>query len=127
MRALLDTHTFLWWLTDDRRLSERASGVIADGAELLFSAASAWEIAIKARLGKLVVPEDLEPFLTDQLQREAIEVLPVYLSHAMGVYNLPDHHRDPFDRLLVAQCATEDLPLLSADAAFERYPIEVIW
>lgn len=128
MRALLDTHAFLWWITDDSRLSGRAREFISAGEnELLFSAASGWEVAIKADLGKIELPEDPERFLTEQLHRNAVGVLPVNLGHAMGVYSLPDHHRDPFDRLLVAQCVSEGLPLLSRDTAFERYPVEVIW
>lgn len=128
MRALLDTHAFLWWVTDDPRLSEAAREFISDGQnELLFSAASGWEIAIKAHLGKVHLPENPERFLTDQLHRNDIEALSVRLGHALGVYGLPSHHRDPFDRLLVAQCAVERVPLLSADAVFERYPVEVIW
>lgn len=128
MRALLDTHAFLWWITDDSRLSGRAREFISAGEnELLFSAASGWEVAIKADLGKIELPEDPERFLTEQLHRNAVGVLPVNLGHAMGVYSLPDHHRDPFDRLLVAQCVSERLPLLSRDTAFERYPVEVIW
>jgi PIN domain nuclease of toxin-antitoxin system len=128
LRALLDTHAFLWWITDDSRLSERAREFISDGEnELLFSAASGWEVAIKAGLGKIELSEDLERFLTEQLHRNAVGVLPVNLGHAMGVYGLPDHHRDPFDRLLVAQCVSERLPLLSRDTAFQRYPVEVIW
>jgi PIN domain nuclease of toxin-antitoxin system len=128
LRALLDTHAFLWWITDDSRLSERAREFISAGEnELLFSAASGWEVAIKAGLGKIELPEDLERFLTEQLHRNAVGVLPVNLGHAIGVYSLPDHHRDPFDRLLVAQCVSERLPLLSRDTSFQRYPVEVIW
>lgn len=128
MRALLDTHAFLWWITDDSRLSERAREFISAGEnELLFSAASGWEVAIKAGLGKIELSEDLERFLTEQLHRNAVGVLPVNLGHAMSVYGLPDHHRDPFDRLLVAQCVSERLPLLSRDTAFQRYLVEVIW
>ena len=128
MKGLLDTHAFLWWITDDSRLSEKAREFISDGEnELFFSAASGWEISIKAHLGKIELPEHPERFLTEQLHQNAVGVLPVNMSHALGVYGLPDHHRDPFDRLLVAQCAAEELPLISADRAFERYPVEVIW
>jgi PIN domain nuclease of toxin-antitoxin system len=92
-----------------------------------FSAASGWEIAIKAGLGKIELPDHPEKFLTEQLRLNAIEVLPVTLAHAMGVYGLPDHHRDPFDRLLVAQCVSESLPVLSDDVVFDSYQVEVIW
>lgn len=128
MNLLLDTHAFLWWISDDRRLSPRAREAIADGGNVLFfSAASGWEIAIKARLGKIQVPDDLGRFLTGQLSRNAIQVLPIHLSHALHVHSLPDHHRDPFDRLLVSQALLEDLPILSADPQLTRYAVEVVW
>ncbi len=104
MRALLDTHAFLWWISDDRRLSDRAREIIGDGRnELFFSVASGWEISIKSGLGRLEVPEDLQPFVADQLSRNAFQVLPIYLRHALHTRVLPDHHRDPFDRMLVSQ------------------------
>lgn len=128
MNLLLDTHAFLWWITDAPWLSPRARELIADGGNVLFfSAASGWEIAIKARLGKLQVPEDLGRFLTEQLSRNAIRVLPVHLSHTLHVYTLPNHHRDPFDRLLVSQALLENLPVLSADPQLARYAVEVVW
>lgn len=128
MRALLDTHTFLWWVTDDPRLSLRVREIITDGRnDLFFSAASGWEIAIKASLGKVEVPEDLERFLAEQLSRNAIQVLPIYLNHALHVYTLPVHHRDPFDRLLISQAALEELTVLSADPQFARYPVPLAW
>ncbi len=128
MRVLLDTHAFLWWIKDDRRLSGRAREVLADGAnELLFSAASGWEIAIKTRLGRLRVSGDLGVYLSKQLSQNSIGVLPVYLSHAIRVADLPEHHRDPFDRLLVAQACVEGLPLVSVDQEVARYPVEIIW
>ncbi len=96
MKALLDTHVFLWWITDDQRLSSRVREIIADGTnEILFSAASGWEIAIKTRLGRLQLPDDPEIFIPEQLELNAIEVLPVQIGHALHVYQLPSHHRDP--------------------------------
>ncbi len=128
MRALLDTHAFLWWISDDRRLSDRAREIIADGRnELFFSAASGWEISIKAGLGRLEVPEDLPRFIADQLSRNAIQVLSIHLSHALHTRVLPDHHRDPFDRILVSQAILEDIPFLSADPRISQYPVEVVW
>ncbi|NPV53382.1 MAG: type II toxin-antitoxin system VapC family toxin [Firmicutes bacterium] len=128
MKALLDTHTFLWWITDDPRLSLHARKVISDGEnELFFSAASGWEIAIKARLGKLHLTDELESFIPAQLSANAISILPVYLSHTLHVYSLPYHHRDPFDRLLVAQAQVENLPILTADPQISLYTVEVIW
>ena len=128
MRVLLDTHAFLWWIGDDPRLSERAREVFSDGDnDLVFSAASGWEIAIKARLGRLHVPGDLNTYLVRQLTENYTSVLPVHLSHALRVHALPDHHRDPFDRLLVVQAIVEEMPLLSADPRIARYPVEVVW
>jgi PIN domain nuclease of toxin-antitoxin system len=92
-----------------------------------FSAASGWEIAIKARLGRLEIPDEPERFLTEQLSRNAIQALPVYLSHTVRTYALPAHHRDPFGRLLVSQVILERLTILSADPQISRYPVEAIW
>ena len=128
MRALLDTHVFLWWITDDQRLSSQVREIIADGTnEILFSAASGWEIAIKTRLGRLQLPDNPEIFISEQLELNAIEVLPVQIGHALHVYQLPSHHRDPFDHLLIAQAQLEKLPILTADPQISRYPVEVIW
>jgi PIN domain nuclease of toxin-antitoxin system len=128
VRALLDTHAFLWWISDDRRLSDRAKAIIADGRnELFFSAASGWEISIKAGLGRLEVPADLQRFISDQLSRNAFQSLPIYLSHALHTRTLPDHHRDPFDRILISQAILEEIPLLSSDHRISHYPVEVVW
>ena len=128
MRALLDTHVFLWWISDDRRLSSWVRTIIGDGNNRLFlSAASGWEIAIKAKLGRLKLPKSLETFVAEQLALNAIESLPVQMSHALHVYTLPVHHRDPFDRLLVAQAQLENLPILTADPQISLYPVETVW
>jgi len=128
MRILLDTHTFLWWITDDPRLSAQARKVIRDKRnELLFSAASGWEIAIKARLGRLQLPDDLEQFIVAQLSINTMSVLPIQLNHALHVYTLPDHHRDPFDRMLVAQSQVEELPIVTADPQVSAYDVRTIW
>ena len=126
---LLDTHAFLWWVMDDRRLSPRAREIFEDTRNhLAFSVVSGWEIAIKARLGKLrVSDDDLGSYLTKRLDENAMRVLPIYLSHAMRVADLPSHHEDPFDRLLVAQSTVEGMPLLSGDPIISRYAVEVIW
>ena len=128
MRILLDTHTFLWWITSDQRLSQRSIELISDGSnELLFSTASGWEIAIKAGLGRLDMPDPLDRFVTEHLFRNHISVLSVQLSHALHVYTLPQLHRDPFDRLLVAQAQVERLPLLSSDKRLAEYDVDVLW
>lgn len=128
MKALLDTHTFLWWITEDPRLSSRAREIISDGENILYlSAASCWEMAIKARLGKLEMPANITSFITDQMAINAITPLAVEISHALHVYTLPNHHRDPFDRLLVAQAQIENLPILTADPQIARYAVKIIW
>lgn len=128
MRALLDTHTFLWWITDDPRLSPRVRKIIGDGEnELFLSAASGWEMAIKAKLGRLQLPDDPEHFIPEQMALNAIAGLPIQMSHALHVYTLPDYHRDPFDRLLVAQSRLEGLPILTADPQIAQYPVKTIW
>ena len=128
MRALLDTHAFLWWVTDDARLSDTAREVIADGRnEIHFSAASGWEIAIKARLGRLTVPDDLARFMTGQIEQNGFRILAVELGHALRVHSLEDLHRDPFDRMLVAQSMVENLPIIGRDAQITAYGVESIW
>ncbi|HJZ47151.1 MAG TPA: type II toxin-antitoxin system VapC family toxin [Roseiflexaceae bacterium] len=128
MKALLDTHTFLWWINNDQRLSERVREIIGDGENTLFlSAASGWEIAIKAQLGKLKLAANLEQFIAEQLALNAFESLPIQLPHGLRVATLPPHHRDPFDRMLVAQSQLEDLPIVTADAQIARYDVQVIW
>ena len=128
MKALLDTHTFLWWIANDPQLSLRARQVIEDSnTELFLSAASGWEIAIKSHLGKLRLPPDLQGFVAEQVRVNGIQVLPIEMMHALHVYTLPDYHRDPFDRLLVAQSQLEKMPILTGDAQIGRYAVTVIW
>jgi len=128
MKALIDTHTFLWWNTEDPRLSSRAREIIADGKnEIFLSAASAWEIAIKTAKGRLVLPEEPALYVASRMNLHRIQPLPVQVSHALRVYELPAHHADPFDRLLVAQCQMESLPLITKDEEIRRYELETIW
>jgi len=128
MRILLDTHAFLWWITDDQRMSPRATEVIADGRnDLLFSAASGWEIAIKAGLGRIKLPSPMDRFLIEQLRKNRMEMLPIQMAHALHVHTLPRRHRDPFDRMLVSQAQLEKLPILSGDREIARYDVEVLW
>ena len=124
MRLLLDTHALLWWLADDVRLGERARRVIAAPEnDVYVSAASAWEIAIKAGLGKVSAPNDL----AEQIDASAFFALPIDVVHALEVRQLPEHHRDPFDRLLVAQARLEGLTLVTADPRISRYDVPVLW
>lgn len=123
-RLLVDTHALLWWLTDDAALSPTARDALADPAtEALVSTASLWEIAIKRSLGKLTTPDDLP----DRVTAEGFDWLPVSPMHAWHVRDLPAHHGDPFDRLLVAQALTERLPVVTADARFADYGVGVRW
>lgn len=128
MKGLLDTHTFLWWITENPQLSPRVREIVSNGDNVLFlSAVSGWEMAIKAKLGKLHLPENLEGFISEQLAVNAINTLPVQMSHALHVYSLPDLHRDPFDRMLVAQAQLEKLPILTIDPQIAQYLVETIW
>ncbi len=128
MRALLDTHAFLWWNTGDPQLSDRVREIIADGDnEIWFSAASAWEIALKAGKGRLLLPEQPREYVLKRLALHGFRALAVEVQHALAVHELPAVHSDPFDRLLVAQSRAERLPLLSADPEIARYDVEVIW
>jgi PIN domain nuclease of toxin-antitoxin system len=128
MRALLDTHAFLWWIGNDPRLSTRAREIIADdGNEIVLSAVSAWEIAIKASLGRFAIRGDIAAFVHSNVTASGFEVLPLLIEHALRVASLPDHHRDPFDRALVAQAQVEDLALLTTDRAISRYSVRILW
>ncbi len=128
MRVLLDTHAFLWFITDDPKLSAKGRATIADpDHEILISPASYWEIAIKVRLGKYPLSVPFETFISQGIDANDFEILPIEPKHAAALTTLPFHHRDPFDRLLIAQALVEQMPLLSADSAFDAYPITRIW
>jgi PIN domain nuclease of toxin-antitoxin system len=128
VRLLLDTHTLLWWLDGDRRLSARGRRLIADKTtEVLVSAASAWEIAIKAAAGKLPGALDVAADISGCLESQGFRPLEITVVHAQRAGGLPPLHRDPFDRMLVAQALVEGLPLLSNDAVFDAYAIRRIW
>ena len=128
MKILLDTHIFLWWITDSPQLSETAREVIANGNNALYwSAASTWEVSIKYSLGRLPLPAPPEDLLPLEFSRNHIESLPVIDEHAFRAGQLPRHHQDPFDRMLVAQAQFEPLVLLTNDRKLEQYEIEVFW
>lgn len=123
MSFLLDTHVLLWALTDDPRLIGEARGAITDGRTRVFvSAVSAWEIVVKKALGKLRAPDDL----ADQLQKQRFVPLDVTVAHALAVGDLPDHHADPFDRMLVAQARCDRLTLVTHDALIRQYDVQVL-
>jgi|SRR5215510_2692793 len=127
MKLLLDTHTFLWFLDDSPQLSPKGKALLEADNALLLSIASLWEIAIKLRLGKLTVGVPIEVLMTQQLTHNDIDLLPITVASLIVVSTLPLHHRDPFDRLLIAQAMVEQLPIVSADPAFDAYPVQRLW
>ncbi len=128
MAYLLDTHTFLWWITDDQRLSQPVREIIrAPENEVYFSVGSAWEIAIKAQLGRMEFSGDPVEGISHQITANGFSVLPIGVDHALQVFRLPLLHRDPFDRILVAQSQRHQLPLLTADPLIAQYDVPVIW
>lgn len=127
MRLLLDTHVWLWMQAEPEKLGERALELLDDEAnDLVLSAVSAWEIAIKHALGKLELPSPPEAYVPDRMASSGVSALAVSHVHALGVASLPRHHRDPFDRLLISQATIERLPVLTADPVFEQYRVEVV-
>ena len=128
MNLLLDTHALLWFLTDSNSLSIRANQYIEDGSNALWvSLASFWEIAIKISLGKYRLGEPLTDFMKREMTQYAFSVLNITYEHADRVARLPFHHRDPFDRLMVAQSLEENLYLVSADSALDAYGVRRLW
>jgi PIN domain nuclease of toxin-antitoxin system len=123
MRLLLDTHTVLWSLSSPAQLTADARAAIEDGRnEVLVSAASAWEIAIKRALGRLKAPDDL----TSAMEAAVFAALPITIPHALAAGALPPHHRDPFDRMLIAQARLEDLTIVTRDPRFARYGVPTV-
>jgi PIN domain nuclease of toxin-antitoxin system len=128
MTLLLDTHTFLWFCQGDPLLSTLAKALIEDATNRkLVSLASCWEMAIKAGLGKLKLGEPSGTYISNALSRTGFELLPISLAHATSVESLPLHHRDPFDRLLIAQARIEAVPIVSADIALNPYGVTRLW
>jgi|SRR5438445_10949525 len=128
MRLLIDTHTLLWWLADDPALPASARKHVAGaGNTVIVSSASAWEIATKFRIGKLQHAGDLLADFSGYLVRERFENLPISTDHAIRAGLLPGPHKDPFDRMLVAQAQAENLPIVSNDAVFDNYSIRRLW
>jgi PIN domain nuclease of toxin-antitoxin system len=123
VRLLVDSHALLWFVAGDRRRVSAALRARIEAAEVMVSMASLWEIAIKVALGKLDVPDDLP----ERVRQLGFELLPIASDHAWRVRSLPHHHGDPFDRLLIAQAQLEQLPIVTADAAFDDYDVVVIW
>ncbi|HEX4642845.1 MAG TPA: type II toxin-antitoxin system VapC family toxin [Candidatus Acidoferrales bacterium] len=128
MRALFDTHARIWWFSDDPLLNRTARGIIASTENtLLVSAASAWEIAIKYQLGKLRKAGDLISDFSGRIQRDGFQLLPISAEHAIRAGLLPGLHKDPFNRMLIAQAQAENLPVISNDGVFETYGVRRVW
>jgi PIN domain nuclease of toxin-antitoxin system len=128
MKLLLDTQAFLGWISNSPDLSDIAKEAIAsEETEVFFSVVNAWEIVIKSSLGKLPLPEPPGVLIPKMLERHNFQTLPVTLQHTLKVYDLPDFHKDPFDRLLIAQALVEDLTLVTSDELIKRYEVETLW
>jgi PIN domain nuclease of toxin-antitoxin system len=128
VRVLLDTHALLWWLDGDERLPRRARGVLGDEAnEVLVSVASAWEIATKARIGKLPGALDVAADVLACVESQGFTALAISMADAQRAGALPGPHRDPFDRILIAQAQSLDLPLVTNEALFEAYGVRRVW
>lgn len=128
MKLLLDAHSFLWWIMNVNKISRIATILIERlDNELYLSSASVWEIAIKTSIGKLELTEPLDTFIVSQLAKNQIQELPVCNIHAVHVAQLPWHHRDPFDRIIIAQSLTEAMPIISKDEIFDAYGVQRLW
>jgi PIN domain nuclease of toxin-antitoxin system len=127
MRTLLDTHAFLWAVSGNDRMSKIARDVFVGPSHLSLSIASIWEILIKVQVGKLDLPRPVAPYLISTLADNMIEVLPIHIAHLLAYEQLAFHHRDPFDRILIAQSLEEGWPIITSDPMFKKYPVRVIW
>jgi PIN domain nuclease of toxin-antitoxin system len=128
MRLLLDTHIFMWLRSEEDKVSENALAACRNrNNDLLLSLASVWEMQIKINTGKLQLNNSLANILQAEQKNNGIQLLPITLSHILDLAYLPDHHRDPFDRMLVAQCLVEDLTLVTADPILHQYPVPILW
>jgi PIN domain nuclease of toxin-antitoxin system len=128
MRLLLDTHAFIWWDSAPNKLPSQILALFQDQAnEIIISVASIWEMQIKSQLGKLELKLPLEEIINTQQQTNNVQVLPITLAHVLALDGLPMHHRDPFDRLLVAQTNVEEVVLVSRDKIFEQYSVKLLW
>jgi PIN domain nuclease of toxin-antitoxin system len=128
MKVLIDTHVFIWWTSEPQKLSPNIYNLLTNtDTKVIFSLASIWEMQIKLSLGKLTFETALPGLVEDELKRNQIELLPINLAHIYALSDLPNHHRDPFDRLLIAQAINEGLAIVSIDEKFDGYDIERLW
>ena len=128
MKLLLDTHTFIWWASSSTKLPRNVRSYCEDPANiLLFSVVSVWEMQIKIRMGKLKLSHPLADLIAHHRRVNQMQVLPAVLEHVLALDALPSHHKDPFDRLLIAQAIVEGVFLVSGDPEFSRYPVKLLW
>lgn len=128
MNLLLDTHAFIWWLTDQSHLSARSlQALMNNDNTVILSVASIWEMTIKLKIGKLSVVGDLKDIVQQQVQVNRIQLLAISSVHALKTLDLPLHHRDPFDRMLIAQALSEEMTLITTDASMTAYGVNVLW
>jgi PIN domain nuclease of toxin-antitoxin system len=128
LRVLLDTHAFLWWVSDEKPLPRKAAKLISDEGNIIFvSHATVWEMAIKTAIGELTLPEAVGTFVQKQCKLNRFQLLPISLDAISMIETLPLHHNDPFDRLLVTQCLDMKIPIISADAVLTKYRVTRIW
>jgi len=128
MKYLLDTHTFLWWDLHSARLSKRVKDLLEDPTtDVILSVVNVWEIVIKSAIGKITLDDPIESIVESQLQNHGFQLLSVELNHVFRLKVLPLHHKDPFDRLLIAQALVEDAIVLTVDPLFAHYPVKTFW
>ncbi|MEL6460606.1 MAG: type II toxin-antitoxin system VapC family toxin [Cyanobacteria bacterium J06621_15] len=128
MNILLDTHVFIWSTANPERLSQTVTNLLTDTNNTwIVSIASVWEMQIKVQLGKLNLNSTLPELIDNQQQVNNLQILPIDLAHIYALNNLPSHHKDPFDRLLIAQSIVEQIPIASIDEVFDSYPIQRLW
>lgn len=128
MKYLIDTHTLLWIVTNDPKLSAKAKDLYLDSEnEIFISMASIWELSIKSSLGKISLEQPLDEFVDEHVKGNDIRILKIELSHVLRIENLPFYHRDPFDRLIISQSIEDNIPIIGSDKTFDSYPIKRIW
>jgi len=126
MKVLIDTHVLLWGLENEEKLSQRVRTLLP-ASEVWISVAGVWEIIAKVQAGKLTLPPPVGDYLSKKLKANGVMILPITFDHVKRLERLPMHHRDPFDRILIAQAFEENLPVVTADSLFTQYSVEVIW
>ncbi|MBA3785258.1 MAG: type II toxin-antitoxin system VapC family toxin [Acidobacteria bacterium] len=128
MNLLLDSHTFVWWRDEPHKLSHIAFAEISNpNNDVFLSVVTVWELQIKIALNKFTIKGKLENAVKDEQQNNGFQILPIQVSHALYLENLPPHHKDPFDRLLISQAIVENMTLVSADKDFAKYQVNLLW